>query len=211
MKTKQREANRIRRLMLCEYLEKGDMKSAQTIAKIMQEDSNRNKELDYLHTIQLYYKQVSLKILLELLGISDKEYRSIINKYKVIDSQFYECEKMFGTVYQFAHYWGITRQQAMVKLKKKGTLVKHGCTTVKNLYDLRKEELNEMKKANTNLIYRNQKFIAIKNGVEVARGTKNEIAEITGYSMSRINTACKPHHLKQAGFKALKCYRIKGD
>lgn len=210
MKTKQREVNRIRRLMLCEFLEKGDMKSAQTIAKIMQEDSSRHKELEQLHIIQLYYKQVSLKILLELLGISDKEYRSIINKYKVIDSQFYECEKMFGTVYQFAHYWGITRQQARKKLMKKGKLVKHGCFTVQTLYNLKKES-NEKKKVVSNTTYQNQKFIAVKSGVEVARGTKKEIAELTGYSISRVNTACKPHHLKQAGFKALKCYRIKGD
>ena len=134
MNREEREARRIRRLMLCASLDKGDMESAQAIARIIENDSQTQAELEKLHLINLYYKQVSRKVVLELLKMDPFEYRRIATKYKVIGSQFYYCNQMVGTVYQFAHYWGVTRQQARNRLIKEGEKLDRNFQTTSTLY-----------------------------------------------------------------------------
>ena len=134
MNREKREERRIRRLMLCASLDKGDIESAQAIARIIENDSQTHAELEKLHLIKLYYKQVPKKVTLELLKLNTNEYQMIALKYKVIGSQFYYCEQMFGTVYRFAHYWNITRHQARNRLIKKGKTIDRNFHTTSNLY-----------------------------------------------------------------------------
>lgn len=114
-----RELKKARRLMLCASLDKGDIESAKAIIRVMEKETKPKKvtvKQNDIEFVKLAYKQISLSLIAELLGLSldDERFRKIFNASHVTKSKFYYCQDidMVGTATQFADYWGVSKVAA---------------------------------------------------------------------------------------------------
>ena len=188
----------MRRMLLLDKLDQGDFEGAKIVAKHMESVAADEQEEKVTKIIISHYKQVPKRIILELTGLDPRTLSAIISKRQIDKSTFYYYEGMYGTANQFGEYWGMSKHSAYVRLSKKAQKVTREFRTTQDLYN------------NTNL--RSRKFrqgevVAIKYGVEVARGTKQEVAEKLGLSLNTIITYMIPSYLKRATEKSLKIFR----